>query len=784
MPQPHVLVAAASQQHDGEEADDAEDVFATLRSTHTQHHAARTKASLLEITSPLSSADQLPPSPLLSSSPYKHAGGGGGAAPHLRARGHSIGSSNRTTLYHVDALDEQPHAAWLRDAAAAAQAAKAAGGKKRWSTWTATTVLSSGGEADGPFDEEDAERRGAAGALFSSDEYTDDVGGTSGTSDSVAGEAGRSPLHLGHASADEDDEEDAATDAALDAAIAASQRALDMANALLHSTLSARATFTRLHAAESALEASLDVREERLRAQLARSNEACALVSRASLDLRSLAVPASSAAPARPAHWRMPSSGASAKPMATVVDVAEGGESTPKAWLEASDKDATIGKTAARRLERVLSASHAAAASAAAAAAATEAEAAAAAQEAEDEVGSVADSRRTSVTAPSSTHSRAPSISVSNADSTHSRTTSLSARDALAALTSRTRSTSGASAAAPGIVTPSRTAPMQRVATAPPLTTSGFTFPASVSASSSAARKQRSTLRIASLTGSGFEPAPTSSASLSVDYNSPERSPSPSDLDERHAGASGSRSPAFPFSNWSMRERSERPGSRASLASLGSLASIDERDRSGGSSAGGAMYAGPPMLSPSLSTASSSLVSPTSAAAMGWTSASALRSVSGSSAKTISASASASTMSASPSAALLAAKLRASTATRSPRLARTRAGHSSSGSVSADAQGLLTSPALGHDGEGAFESGESDDADESDASLVRVRRRRRSKALGALEALRKVQAGEEEPGTPAAAAKEQTGYGWGGLASWVRGGNATEETPAPAPTAE
>jgi hypothetical protein len=309
---------------------------------------------------------------------------------------------------------------------------------------------------------------------------------------------------------------------------------------LLQSTISARAGFARMRAAEAALDESLDVREVRLRQQIIASDEARGWVARACADLAALGVEPRRAVAPRASSWRMPSTGSAVAPVAST------GQSAGAGWLDHKDEDATVGKSAAKRLERVLS----------------------------------------TATVPTTRPAEAGDGAVVPAAPSHSRQAS-GARDALALL-------AGASAAARS----AGGAAMDRSSSSS--SSSGSVSPAASAACSparpSAARKPRSSLRLplsglglgASVSGPTVQ---TSSAYLSAAEAGPLSAASTSS--EMSFASAQSHSMAqdrlgFPFtSHTSAATSSEheagpssatrpRPSSRASIASLQSLASIDE----------------------------------------------------------------------------------------------------------------------------------------------------------------------------------------------------------------
>ncbi|PWN43240.1 hypothetical protein IE81DRAFT_322532 [Ceraceosorus guamensis] len=526
----------------------------------------------------------------------------------------------------------------------------------RWSSWTGTTAFHSHSGSD--HDDTDHDRSGMSldedcmssslsgsrrpsadffGAEYTGQVYIDaDNSRTSAESASSAGVAKRRRRHSGEEvwnrsiepspsrvclppeiveslppQAMHDDE------AALDAAIESTARAFEQATALLRSTFSAQQDLVRFRATQEVLGDSMALHEARLMQQIAQNRRAKELVAKATSDISAL-VPASrrvaaangNSAP-RPTHWRLPSFGAA--PMVAPPTHSRN-ESAGASWLKAKDVDATIGKSAARRLEKALSASAAAAAAAAAAAGDStnqEQLSSAGGEGGDDAEEGMHGSPALSASSPvmPKLPSRAPSVaSVVPTDGAHPPTFA----EAAPTLPTHRRSSSSSASAAAALaalngghshpaqpLNPIREVKqigeglVQRVPSTDP-ETSGSTDKGSASrpretpASQILARNRMPKgmgLRLVSMPSS-LAPAITSSASSAE--HSPLSSPSPgsstsfsliANSANGQSAASGSKSPTGYFNPYlrKSRDRGDRSGSRASLASLGSLASIDER---------------------------------------------------------------------------------------------------------------------------------------------------------------------------------------------------------------
>ncbi|KAJ9475657.1 hypothetical protein PHBOTO_005726 [Pseudozyma hubeiensis] len=130
--------------------------------------------------------------------------------------------------------------------------------------------------------------------------------------------------------------------------MAATMEALEASNRLVLDTLSSRAKLAQLNAMEAALDSHLDAREAHLRRQIQAVTDMTEFVSRTSAELQKLTSPASGV--------RHPPGGASTSQLTTLADPAEVHvrDAAATGIVQALDRDATIGKTAAKRLERML----------------------------------------------------------------------------------------------------------------------------------------------------------------------------------------------------------------------------------------------------------------------------------------------------------------------------------------------------------------------------------------------------------------------------------------------
>lgn len=147
---------------------------------------------------------------------------------------------------------------------------------------------------------------------------------------------------------DDDHEEDDNLAQRIDRLMAATMEALEASNRLVLDTLSSRAKLAQLNAMEAALDSHLDAREANLHRQIQAVTDMTDFISKSSVELQKLISPAISG--------RIPSGASSTSQLTTLADPAElevrGAAAT--GIVQALDRDATIGKTAAKRLERML----------------------------------------------------------------------------------------------------------------------------------------------------------------------------------------------------------------------------------------------------------------------------------------------------------------------------------------------------------------------------------------------------------------------------------------------
>lgn len=225
-------------------------------------------------------------------------------------------------------------------------------------------------------------------------------------------------LHQEEGGEDEGDEEmDSSFDKRLDSLLNATMIALEASNSLLLSTLQGRSDLVRFRAAENSLEELMNLKEIELKYQLENTSKLSNFVDKASNKLDDLiesernrngssgrnvqTIPGwglgsrifggaaggsnenESSSPTTSSHWRKPSIGS--------VNSISGGIRS----LKSKDEDATIGKTAAKRLEKVLKTS----------------------QEAQEKIerDQASSSTSTSTTEESSSHSRKPSTAARDA---------------------------------------------------------------------------------------------------------------------------------------------------------------------------------------------------------------------------------------------------------------------------------------------------------------------------------------------------------------------------------
>ncbi|CBQ69510.1 conserved hypothetical protein [Sporisorium reilianum SRZ2] len=134
----------------------------------------------------------------------------------------------------------------------------------------------------------------------------------------------------------------------IDRLMAATMEALEASNRLVLDTLSSRAKLAQLNAIEAALDSHLDAREAHLRRQIQAVTDMTDFVAKTSADLQKLTAASNG--------LRVPSGVASTSQLSTLADPAElqVRDAAATGIVQALDRDATIGKTAAKRLERML----------------------------------------------------------------------------------------------------------------------------------------------------------------------------------------------------------------------------------------------------------------------------------------------------------------------------------------------------------------------------------------------------------------------------------------------
>ncbi|EPQ30881.1 uncharacterized protein PFL1_01778 [Pseudozyma flocculosa PF-1] len=158
---------------------------------------------------------------------------------------------------------------------------------------------------------------------------------------------------------DDSDEEDEA-DPRLDALIAQTMRALEVSNNLLLSTLNSRAKFAQLRAIEASIDIGLDRRERSVRRQLHAVEQMTDFVGAKSDELRDLLASGSATRPytlARAQTAGANQAGLASLPSLETLASTSSGKAKADVGVgivEAQDRDATIGKTAAKRLEKML----------------------------------------------------------------------------------------------------------------------------------------------------------------------------------------------------------------------------------------------------------------------------------------------------------------------------------------------------------------------------------------------------------------------------------------------
>ncbi|CAO1615109.1 unnamed protein product [Parajaminaea phylloscopi] len=139
------------------------------------------------------------------------------------------------------------------------------------------------------------------------------------------------------------------SDAALDATLASTMLSLERANSLLLSTMDSRAQLARLRAMQSQLDGSLQEREEELLRQIEHNRAMSRAIERVSAELDEVLT----SQPQRPAARRSGNSWRIQGPTQAGIDVSYNSTHL-EGIVEAQDSSATIGKSAAKRLEKML----------------------------------------------------------------------------------------------------------------------------------------------------------------------------------------------------------------------------------------------------------------------------------------------------------------------------------------------------------------------------------------------------------------------------------------------
>lgn len=134
----------------------------------------------------------------------------------------------------------------------------------------------------------------------------------------------------------------------IDRLMAATMEALEASNRLVLDTLSSRAKLAQLNAMEAALDSHLDARESHLRRQIQAVTDMTDFVSKTSAELQKLISPCHGLQIPSVAASVSQSNGLAHPSELHVRDTAATG------IVQALDRDATIGKTAVKRLERML----------------------------------------------------------------------------------------------------------------------------------------------------------------------------------------------------------------------------------------------------------------------------------------------------------------------------------------------------------------------------------------------------------------------------------------------
>lgn len=167
---------------------------------------------------------------------------------------------------------------------------------------------------------------------------------------SNAGRSCPSPYCQAGDEEEEEDDDDEEVNAALDAALSSTMLALEAANSLLVSTMSSRTHLARLRATEHALDAMMTERERELLRQIEHNRQMGDHMDRVCTELSDMArsFPSSASLSLSKRVWTPLSTGSSTAETRVSIDPKLGG------IVEALDENATVGKTAAKRLERML----------------------------------------------------------------------------------------------------------------------------------------------------------------------------------------------------------------------------------------------------------------------------------------------------------------------------------------------------------------------------------------------------------------------------------------------
>ncbi len=152
-----------------------------------------------------------------------------------------------------------------------------------------------------------------------------------------------------HDDTDDDNEDDDDLAERIDRLMAATMEALEASNALVLDTLASRAKLAQLNAMEAALDSHLDTREAHLRRQITAVSDMSDFMARTTAELDKLTRLGQASRRSSVDH-------SSANPITALADAAglQVRGAAAAGIVQAQDRDATIGKTAAKRLERML----------------------------------------------------------------------------------------------------------------------------------------------------------------------------------------------------------------------------------------------------------------------------------------------------------------------------------------------------------------------------------------------------------------------------------------------